>query len=328
MALLYTADTLPASSQDALERFDERYIAAVSAVQPGTWVSMLGESGETPALTTKYPMALLALKFQETRDQGGRFNVIGERDVELKVAEYDAGVEMELVKLLTNSFSARAWDRAPEDFVKAEQRFRLRMIAEALEANTALCGWDGLALFHDSHLCDPSDASSSTFDNLQASTKDVVSLANIEAEIQLMASGVLDINGDKLGVMPDTIGVPAQKFHALKNLLKQDFVPNSAGTATMRNPYNDGSLQVVQMDELTDANDWFLFDSKLIARGVVPWVQSALSLSDSRFSQLGLRYYGEDSDRFKNTGKIAVSMHAWHGFAFIFPHAIRRVAGA
>jgi hypothetical protein len=327
MAQLPTHDTLPASSQDALEMFDERYLAQRMLQQPSTWAETLGEIINTPSTSTKYPMAFLALKYLETIAAEGRFRTIGEKDCELQVVEYDDGVEIELLKLLTNTFSARRWMDAPAGMLQAERVFRNKSIATMLEANTATCGWDDLVLFHDTHRANPKDVSVGTFDNNQASAKDVVNLDNIAAEIALMQL-VKDENGDKLNVNPDAVGVPTEKFQALKNLLKQDFVPSTAGTATIRNPYSDGTLLIVHMPELTDANDWYLFDTKLIAKGAAPWVGAKLQIDKPGFDALGLRRFGEESDRFKLTGKIAVSSHIWWGFKFLYPHGIRKVAGA
>jgi hypothetical protein len=327
MALLNPATVLPTSSQDALEIWDERYNAALLMAQPQTWVEELGEVATTPALSTKYPMSFLALKFQEAKAFEGRFKTIGEKDVELTVAEYQEGVEIELIKVITNTFSAKRWADSPALFVQGESMFKLKTIADALVANTALCAWDDLALFHDAHLCNPKDAGSATFDNLQASTKDVAVIADLEGEITAMAE-VLDINGDPLGVMPTHIGVPRQKFQKLKNLLKQDFIPSAAGTATMRNPYNDAGLTVVRMDQLTDADDWYLFDANLIARAVPPWTLTKLALQGAGFDSLSLRRWDENSDHFKKTGKIAVSQSIYYGSKFLFPHAVRKVAGA
>jgi len=327
MAQLDPQTLLPSSSQDALQIFDERYLASIGVVQPQTWVDQLGEVHSTPALSTRYPMSMLSLKYLESKGFDGAFRTIGEKDVELTVSEYQDGVEIELIKLLTNTFSARQWANAPARMIQAEQQFKLKLIADKLVANSGTCAWDGLALFHDAHLSNPLKAGSATFDNLQASAKDVADLANLEAEITLMAE-VLDENGDPLGVVPDTIGVPRQKFQKLQNLLKQDFVPSAAGTATMRNPYNDNSLTVVRMDQLTDVNDWYLFDSKMIAQGVKPWTVAKLALPTPGFDALSLRRWDENSDHFKKTGKIAVSSHIWYGDKFLFPHAVRKIAGA
>lgn len=328
MAQLNPHLTLPSSSQDALEMFDERYNALRLLQVPQTWCEQLGEVHSIASTSTKYPMAFLALKYLETIAGEGRFRTIAEKDCELTVVEYDDGVEIELLKLLLNAFSAKRWLDAPAGMLQAEQMFKCKSLAVMLEANTALCGWDDLALFHDSHLANPKDSSVGTFDNLQASTKTVLNIDNIAAEVALMMA-VLDENGDKLGVKPTAIGVPTETYHGLVNLLKQDIIANAAGTASIRNPYTqDGMLKIVNMAHLTDPNDWFLFDENLIAKGAAPWVAAKLQLSDPRFDSLGFRRFGEDSDRFKQTGKIAVSSHIWWGFKFLYPHAVRLVKGA
>jgi hypothetical protein len=331
MALLNPATTLPTSSRDAQEIYDERMNAAQLLAVPQTWVSEQGEDYGTPALETKYPMSILGLKFTEAKGESN-FRTIGEKECTLTVAEYKEGVEVELLKLMTNSFVAKRWADTPALMVQAEQIFKLKMIATALVANTETCGWDDLALFHDSHLCNPKDPNSSTFDNLQATTKVVEDMADLEEEITLMAE-VLDINGDPLGVMPTHIGVPRQKFQKLKNVLKQDFIPSTftpgAGTATMRNPYNDGSLTVVRMDQLTDENDFYLFDMNLIPKGVAPWIVAKLALQAAGFDQLGVRHWNmENSDSCRAKSSIAVSHHVHYGFKFLYPHAIRKVLGA
>jgi hypothetical protein len=331
MAQLNPNTLLPSSSQDALELWDERYNAAQLLAPTASWVSELGEVHTTPALSTKYPMSMLALKFEETIAQEGRFKTIGEKDVELTVVEFDEGVEIELVKVLTNTFSAKRWMDSPAQLLQAEEMFKIKLISDALVANSATCGWDDLTLFNDAHLCNPKDSGSTTFDNLQATTKDCADLSVLEAEISLMMA-VPDVNGDILGVMPTHIGVPYQKFQKLRNLLKQDFVPSAAspvaGVTTMRNPYNDGSLTIVCMNQLTDVNDWYMFDMNLISKGVPPWTLSKLALQGGGFDSLSLRRFDENSDHFKKTGKIAVSKHVYYGSKFLFPHAIRKIAGA
>jgi hypothetical protein len=326
MALLNPATTLPSSSRDAQELFDERFNAAQLLATPQTWVSELGEVHATSALETKYPMSMLALKFREAKTMEGSFEVIGEKDCDLTVAEYQAGVEIELAKVTSNTFAAKRWTDAASGFVAAEQQFMLKMVADALVANTAgACGWDDLALFHDTHLSNPKDSGSSTFDNLQASAKNVADLANLEAEITLMSTGVLDVNGDLLGVMPTHIGVPPAKFQALKNLLKQDFVPSAAGTATMRNPYTDAGLTVVVMNQLTDVNDWYLFDMNLIAKGAPPWVVAKFAAG----GEFGIRHWDmSNSDACRRKSTLAVSYHVMYGYKFLFPHAVRKVVGA
>jgi len=327
MALLNLGTTLPASSRDALERWEERYNAAKLLAQPGTWVSELGDLSTTGALETKYPMTMLALKYLEAKKSEPSFETIGEKSCDLAISEYQAGIAIEAIKLYTNVFAAAKWDASPAQFVQAEGQFIAKLIADALVANTQTCGWDDLALFHDSHLCKGDDASSATFDNLQASAKDVVSIANIEAEFTLMKE-VLDVNGDALGVQPDTIAVPRQKHRGLVNLLKQNLIASAAGTATVTNPFADGTINIVEITPLTDVNDWYIFDSKLIANGAPPWVVAKLSLPSPGFNALSLCYHDETSEMFKRSRKLGVDSRIFFGSKFLYPHAIRKVAGA
>ena len=78
------------------------------------------------------------------------------------------------------------------------------------------------------------------------------------------------------------------------------------------------------MPDLTDVNDWFLVDSKQLAMGFDPMVAAKFMPADT----LGLRFWDENSDFFKDSGKIKVSQHIWTGFRLVFPHAIRLVRGA
>jgi hypothetical protein len=326
MASLDTHSTLPASSQEAIQIFDERFLAAQLLQQPPLWAETLGEISDTPSTSVHYPMSVLSLKYEETVDSAGRFKTIGEKDVELLVVEHDDGIEISLMKLLTNTFSAKRWADAPARMMLAESVFRCRKVAALLESNLA-CGWDDLTLFNDAHFANGKNASKGPFDTLQSSTKDVLDLALLEAEVVAMMS-VLDENGDKLGVMPDVIGVPTAKYHPLVNKLKQDIIANAAGAVSVRNPYSDGVLSVVHLPELTDPNDFYLFDTKLIARDVKPWIGAKLNLAAPGFDALGLRRFDENSDHFKKSGMIAVSSHIWYGFKPLYPHAIRKVLGA
>lgn len=328
MALLNPATTLPSSTRDARELWDERFNNAQPLAVPQTWVNELGDEQTSPVLETKFPMSFLALKFQEVRDMAGQFRTIAEKDCDLTVAEYNEGVEIEIKKLMSNAFSAARWAESAALFVQAEQQFKLKLIADALVANAAgACGWDDLALFHDSHLCNPKDSTSSTFDNLQSTTKDVADIAKLEEEITLMAD-VLDVNGDRLGVMPTHIGVPTRKFQKLKNVLKQDFIPNAGGTATMRNPYNDEGLTVVRMDQLTDNDDWYLFDMNLISVAP-PWIVTKVQAAGEGASEFGVRHWDmTNSDYCRAKSVQAVSQHILYGYKFLYPHAIRKVAGA
>lgn len=320
MASLYTVDQLPTTSAAAIREFDDRYVAAIATAEPTGWHSQYGvvEAVNTPHTT--FPVSALGLKYQETTGEN-RFKTASEKSFDIKSVEFDEGIEARLLDLFTQTFAYRQWKSGPAKLLAAEQRLVARKIAALIEAGASTACYDGANFFSASHPCNFAKSEFGTFSNYQSSAKDVVSVTNIAAEIALMRAAVKDENGDKLGVNPDTILVPTEKLEAVKNLLAQALILDSSAGVT--NPYQ-GKLNVVEIKEFTDANDWYLVDSSLIAQGVSPW----LALRYVAPQTLGLRNYDESSDFFKDTGKIKVSSHVWYGFSLGLPHAIRKIVGA
>ncbi len=316
-ASLLAVDLLPATSKDAIREFEERYLAGVSMAQPPGWASQFGDVFSVGSPYVTFPIGLMATKYLETKEQSSTFKTLEEKSFDVKVVEYDAGYEARKIDLLTNAFAYRKWTQAPGRFLLAEQRHINKNIVTLVEAGTSgTTPWDGLAFFHASHLSNPADASSTTFSNFNAGAL-APTIANISAQMTLMR-GVLDENGEKMGVEPSHILLPTGKFQDVVNLLSQQMINNGE-----TNPIY-GKLTPVHVPELTDADDWYLVDQTLVKAGLAPWA----ALQYRTPSDLGLRSWDESSDFFKNTGKLKVSSHIWHGFGLVFPHAIRRVTGA
>lgn len=316
---LYTSEQLPTSSEEAIRRFDEKYLAVISAERPSDWASRFVYGVDAPRTT--YPMSFLATKFRETREESGRYTDMGDKTFDLKVAEFDTGYEAKVFDLLTNVFAWKRWGDVPSEFAIAEERHYARELAAAFEAGeTGTSPYDDVAFFHATdHLANPMKGSGGgTWGNYQASIK-APTLANIQAEMILMQGGVKDQNGDKMIVEPDEIWLPTARYQSTSDLLNQAFL------ATGESNYMVGKLKAVHAPEFTDANDWYLVDSKLIKRGFDPMIAAKYSALDG---QLGLRFLDQSSDHFKRTGKIAVSQHIWCGFALLFPHCVRKVNGA
>jgi hypothetical protein len=112
--------------------------------------------------------------------------------------------------------------------------------------------------------------------------------------------------------------LPTPKFQVVSDKLNQALI-----TAGESNPLL-GKIKPVHVPDLTDANDWYLVDTTQFSKGVEPMV--AAQYRD--VGSLGLRFWDENSDFFKDTGKLKVSSHIWYGFKLVFPHAIRKVVGA
>lgn len=323
MASLYTVDSLPTSGAQAIQEFDDRYLVGRMAKPSAPdFSTVIGDVFDTPTPLTQFPVSLMSSKYEETKGDN-RSKTIEEKSIPLSTVEFDEGYEAKLLDLMTVPYAWAKWQGAAARLIAAEARFVRRKLAALLEANAA-CGFDGVTLFHASgHLANPALPGAGTFGNLQGTGK-ACTIANIEAEIGLMKAAVLDENGDKMSPTPDTLVVPSAIWATVNNLLKSDIIANAAGTATISNPYL-GTIQVLEAPDLTDANDWYLVDGKMIQEQACPVTVA------SRFvppGTLGLRQYDESSDFFKNTGKLKVSSHIHYGFAGMFPHAIRKVTGA
>ena len=315
---LYTIDTLPTTSAEAIRVFDERYLAAQGVVQPDGWAETFGDFSPVSSPRVTFPVSQVSGKYQATSGDS-QFKTLQETSFDIKVSEFDLGYEAKLMDLYTEIYAYRKWKNVPNLFMTGEANHRADNIAALLEANPTL--WDGKALFATDHPANFFEPAKGTFGNLNAAALDVESIVNIAAQITIMR-GVLDENGKKMGVNPDTLFLPTAKFESVKNLLSQAMIGNAAGTASVNNPYLN-SIQCVHVPQLTDANDWYLVDSKLI-KTLPAWAM----LKYAPPASLGLRTFDESSDFFKATGKIKVSSHIWYGFGAVFPHAIRRVTGA
>lgn len=332
---LYSIEKLPPTSQAAIQEFVDRYLASIGAAPPPAW-SDLGDLFPTDTPMTSFPISNLAIKYQQTEGES-RFKSLGEKSFDVKVEEFDAGVEAKLLDITKKIFAYRNWAQGPARMMLAEARHRNKSIVSLLESGQSTLwgasaanpeGIDGANFFSATHLADFTDPTSTTWSNYQSSATDVVSIANIKAEVTAMQD-VRDENGDKMGVDPDTILVPTAKYEPLKFLLAQNLMLETTTTpgnlaAGTTNPYS-GKFNIVHVPEFTDANDWYLVDSKLMSAGLPPWISMRMTVGNPA---LELRQWGEESDFFKNTGRIKVASHIWYGFALGFPHAIRKIVGA
>lgn len=322
MTDLYTVDTLPTTSQDAIREFSEEYIAALAAYTPDMWCDRLGHFGSTNSPYTTIPISQLSLMYQQTKGDS-RFKSAIEKSIDVKSVEYDEGIEAPLMDLFLHTFAYARYMQGPSLLLAAEERFRCKAVATLLENGKTTVGYDGEYFFDTDHPVNPGDPSLSTYSNYNAGALDVVSVANIEAQIALMQANTKDESGEKLSVDSAdlAIGVPTAKYEAVKNLLKKEMIAGS-GTESESNPYA-GGLEVVHMPQLTDANDWYLINKRLVSM-IPPWFVLKFAAPGS----LSLRHFDESSDFFRNTGKIKSSSHIWYGVAYGFPQAIRRVTGA
>jgi hypothetical protein len=320
MASLFTNQTLPATSEEAIRQFDEKYLAAITAAAPPAWCAPFIDSVGAPRVT--YPMSIMSTRYNETKEQSSRFKAMAEQAFDLTVVEFDAGYEAALLDILTNTFASRNWGRAPGALADGELKHAAKNLVVLLEDLAQLSPWDGLAFFNTAHRSNPKEVigttlgRKNTWSNYQAGPL-APTLVNIAAEMTLMRD-VRDTNGDKMGIEPNEIWLPTEKFQGTSDLLNAALI-NGGESNTMV-----GKLKPVHIPDLVDVNDWYLVDNTQFAKGVQPMI--AANYRD--VGSLGLRSWDESSDFFKDTGKLKMSAHIWYGFKLVFPHAIRRIVGA
>lgn len=359
---LFVFDQLPTTSAAAIREFNDRYLAAVGASMPNGWADTLGDLVPTDRPMVTFPVSQLRTLYQQTTGES-RFKKLLEKSFDVKTQEFDDGYEAKLMDLFLQVFAYRNWQRAPERLVLAEEQHRHLQIAAILDGTGTRGGAvgsvndpggvsrvcvDGQNFFSASHpanMTDPTVASpvtgATTWSNYQSvatnllgstATKTVgpYALDNLQAEVTNMKRGVLDENGLVLGADPDTILCALDYEEPLKNFLATSRIlaVNSGNTAaaTPDNFYM-GRFNVIGCKEFTTVTgstaDWYLVDSKMLKKGIAPWVTLRQTVPQS----LALRMYDESTDYFKDTGNIKMSSHIWYGFSLALPHAIRRIVG-
>lgn len=342
---LYSIEQLPTTSQAAIREFSDRYLAAVGAAQPTGWADKLGELVPTDSPFLTFPVSQLRTLYQRTEGES-RFKKLREKSFDVKTEEFDDGYEAKLKDLFNKVFAYRNWQRAPERLITAEEQFRHTAVAALLTAGTGVKCVDGSNFFASDHpvnMTDPNVAG--TWSNYQSSARNILgssatanggtaSLDYLQAEVIAMQTSVPDENGQLLGVDPDTILVPSDYYEPAKNMLARErvleFITNGTShdvAAAATDNFYKGRFNIVPVKEFSIASgttaDWYLVDSKMLAKGVTPWVIARETVPQS----LALRVYDEASDYFKDTGNIKMSSHIWYGLALALPHAIRRVKG-
>jgi len=317
---LFDIEKLPATSAEAIRIFDERYLAALSAAPPGSWARDFGDAMDVDSPKVTFPISLLSTKYLETVGDS-RFKGMDEVSFDVKTKEFDTGYEAFLLDLQKNIYAYKKWAQVPSRFVLAEGRHITKSIAALLEDGENQDCWDGADFFDTAHNANGKDAAQGQYSNYQSSSADPFDLTDLEAEVTAMR-GVLDENGDKLGVEPDTILLPTGQYQKTFNKLAlQNIVEDS--NAGVTNPFF-GKFKLIHVPEFTNDKDWYLVDSKLIkSQAMAPWTVLRYAVPGS----LGLRTFDESSDFFKSTGKIKVSSHVWYGFSLVMPHAIRKIDG-
>lgn len=128
---------------------------------------------------------------------------------------------------------------------------------------------ENLSLCNNTHTTTRSGVvTSSGFDNLGTSA---LSPTQLGTDITTFRK-FKDLAGERINVMPDTLVVPVDLRDRALEIIKTDKGLDAAeGTVNVYN--SEYEFKVVDWIYLTDANDWFLLDSKLMKR-VLKWFEA------------------------------------------------------
>lgn len=319
-----TIDQLPKTSAEAIVEFDARFLTSLAAAPAPSWRNVVAQTMDVGSPDVRFPISLIGAKYHKF-EGSNRFRSLEEKMVALAVDEFDAGYEAKVIDLVTNVFAYQRWSEAPGRLVQASEATVTRLVLDLLKNGASTPCFDGVNFFSQTHPANPFVEGGSTWSNYQPVAKSVTSLVDLTGEITAM-QGVLDENGDELGLDPDTLFVGTARHQPAVNMLsQQQLISDGVGgnAATVTNPYQN-KFNVVHVPNWT-GNDWMLFDSKLAAaQGLDPFVAARWIPGE----ELSNRWFDQSSDFFKQTGKIAFSSHIWLGAALLFPHCLRLVKGS
>jgi phage major head subunit gpT-like protein len=184
-------------------------------------------------------------------------------DVRANHIEFTKGLQIE--RKLYDDDRHNIWQRRPKELANSAWRTRQKHAARILNNAFSVDSMfythsEGVALCSDSHTTTSGASTTVGFDNLTTSALSAVSLT--AARIQMM--GFLDDIGNKYYSMPDELWIPIDLFE-----VAQEIVESSGKVDTANNNVNvhKGSLSIMPEKAgwlyLTDANNWFLTDSRL-----------------------------------------------------------------
>lgn len=192
-------------------------------------------------------------------------------DVTITPVEFTKGFQVE--RLLVDTEQFNIMDQKPRQLAASAARTRQRHAARAFNnafSIDALFGsnTEGVAMCSNSHTTTSGASTASGFDNLVTSSLSAVSVSAARTQM-------VNFKGDQaeeIVVMPDTILVPDQgsmwetAWEIVNSMGKVDTANNNAN-------FNKDRFTVKAWIFLSDANNWFMYDSNMLKDIGLKWVE-------------------------------------------------------
>lgn len=276
-------------------QFDRRLQAAWLAQQEAMWVS-------TPGLVMPNIMPYGAKQVRLTIPNALIEFVEKTTDTvftELSAKErnYEWGKKFELAasedaeKIASDDFTG--WPMLAEEAAVAREDLWIDKAVSVINDNPT--GWDGLALFHVTHLNNLVDTSAGTQANLTGSS--AYSITNLRAGVTLFNQHK-NLRGKVFGWEPDTIMFGTD----IKEQVLRDCMPGRTGpsSSNVSDEFRGRFKNMIWIPQLTTGTDWFL--AKLGGSGL--W--SPLVKSIGNGGDLERIAYGQDSELWRDHQKLAM----------------------
>lgn len=313
-------------AQQALTEFSQDFDAAYVVADPGSWARDLGLTNSSRAIKTTYPLPISAAGYHEFKGES-KFRSLFERSVSMSPKEWQDGVEEQAIRIEAPDFIG--WAGEPARIAKEGARQPAKQVAAMLHANPYLALYSEeseggttastIRLFASNHPVNIFDSTKGTFDN-------DLSITGIDAEsisaVKLYFASLLAPNGEPMGLVFDTLLVPAALSEQAKNFFESDnlilAVENAGGAIVGGVPTNNrhkGTVNVIVCPELLDANVCYALDSK---SGAYPWI-----LQDGGEPEQII--FDKTSDLYKTKFKLAISFKLTMAVVAALPIAIARL---
>ena len=322
-------ETYGSASQRAVEEFRTEYMVELAAL-PADWVGEFGDVLPGGSLKDTYPLDFSSVEFQERKAQNAAAETPQSAEISVSKREFRAAKMGDWDRIMRGDFAyLRSWQQGAAQMARGRAKLRASLVTTLLEANGAWAvstefpsGLDGENFFSASHLVNPFKGAD-TFSNYQG-TAAPLNANNLTAEKANMLL-VPFFDGLHFAEPATDVLVPTVLSEAARLLLTvQDIILDSTGKAGVRNEHYQSGFGYTAAPQLAGSGataNYYLMSRGIIGMGFVPWVVA----EDGEEEVLE---WNQDSEFYKNTGKIKIEMKTFTAAALLWPHGIRLVAGS
>lgn len=159
------------------------------------------------------------------------------------------------------------WERKPSNLAQAYRRTQqghaARLFNNAFSVDTMFyVNSEAVALCSDSHTTTSGASVASGFDNLTTASLSAVSVGALRTQMRGFRGDI----AERISVMPNKIVVPIDLQDRAIEIVNSQKQPDTANNN--KNP-QDGRYQLIDWEYLTDTNNWFMIDDKMMKQWAV-----------------------------------------------------------